>query len=86
METEQRAIIWYLFQGNSNANDIQEASGTVHQWHLQPLMCSTLVSIHSAGRENFHDDTRSTRPPTDFIDTKILSALESAISFCVLTR
>jgi hypothetical protein len=36
--------------------------------------------------EDLYDDPRSDRPPIDFIETKILSALERTISFCTFTR
>jgi hypothetical protein len=77
----------FLLKGNANADDIQR--------RLQAQFTDPVYSIRSVRREcefrrqeraKLHNDPKSGRPPIDFIGTKILSALERAISFCVLTR
>jgi hypothetical protein len=81
MEYEQRAIIRFLLQEDANANANVD---NIHR-RFQAQFTDDAYSIQNVrrgcqfmkqGREDFHDDPRSGRPPIAFIDTKSLSALE----------
>jgi hypothetical protein len=77
IEYEQRVVIRFLLQEDANMDNIHRrlqaqftdngySIGSVRRW------CQFIRQ----GREDIHDDPRSGHPPTDLVDTKILSTLK----------
>jgi hypothetical protein len=79
MKYEQRVIIPFLLQEDANADDIHkrlQAQFTNDTHSIRSVRHSCQCQFIRQGREDLHDNPRSGRPPIDFTDTKILSALE----------
>jgi hypothetical protein len=83
MEYQQRVIILFLFQEDAKANaddihrrlqaqftDDADSIRSIRRW------CQCQCQFIRKGREELDDDLKSGHLPIDFIDTKMLSALE----------
>jgi hypothetical protein len=85
MESEQRVIIPFLLDENANVDDIHrrfQAQFTDDTYNIRSLR--RWCQFIRQKRDGLHDDPTSDCQPIGFIDTKILPALERAISFCTL--
>jgi hypothetical protein len=75
--SEQRVIIQFLLKENAKGDDIHRRPQTQFTDDTYNIRSSrSRYQFIRQGREDLHDDPRLGRPPIDFIDSKILSALE----------
>ena len=76
MELEQRAVIFFLTKKGFKLTQIQnELTSVYNKEAFNVYKIKYWIHQYKIGRKSIHDEPKSGRPPIDYIDTKIISAL-----------